>query len=721
MSVGAHIPLARLIVPFTAGILAYLTASCGFPSQTFLYTYLLLFISGILARKVFSSIFSGRWVFGAWAFVFLFTAGYHISQNHHQLRRPDHFSRFADAGGLLLLRVQHPVAEKANSFQVIAGVERVMGDSLQQNVSGKLMLYLEKDSLAAGLRYGDYLLVKNDFREVQAPRNPGEFNFQQFLAHRNIFHQCWRPKGTWQKTGESKGFFVVKGALALREQALEVFRKQGLGDREFAVVSALVLGYREYLDEDLQREFAGAGAMHVLCVSGLHVGIIYLVMKFLLGFLRRFRQGRSIQTALLLLMLWFYAAITGFSPSVLRATIMFSFVAVGQGLGRTTSVYNNLAASALLLMIVNPWIVTQVGFQMSYLAVFSIVALQPFFYRLLSFKNFLLDKAWALLCVSLAAQLATGPLSLYYFHQFPNYFLITNLIVVPLAGLIIYAALGALVFSVIPLLGALSGKLLFGLVFLVQHAVHFIEGLPHSTLNGVYINLPEVMVLLLLLFFLGLFLVEGRRKMLPLALITILLVMTSFSVRSILNLKQQSLVVYAVNRAGAIDFIGGKLAICLICADQEISSEQMVYQTEGNRLRLGVRNVLPVHVSGKEASLIAADQFSCKGPFIHFGEKNLFVLNQECPKEFPAPGFPIDYLIINNNPRHDPQKILECLLPGLVIVDGSNYHWMNLRWEEACKLAGIECWNVWDKGAYQADLSRGNPFKKKRRKDYTSL
>lgn len=704
MSAGAHIPLARLLVPFTAGIIAYLTAFYSLPSKTFLYTYLLLFILGILARRFFSSVFAGRWVFGAWAFVFLFTAGYHFSQNHNQLRHPDHFSRFADAGGSLLLKVKEPVSEKANSFQVIAGVEQVVGGSLQQNVSGKLLLYLEKDSLAAGLRYGDYLLVENDFRQVQAPRNPGEFDYRQFLAHRNIFHQAWRPSGTWQKTGENKGFFVVKRALAMREQALEVFSKQGLGDREFAVVSALVLGYREYLDEDLQREFAGAGAMHVLCVSGLHVGIIYLVMMFVLGFLGRFRRGRIVQTGLVILMLWFYAAITGFSPSVLRATIMFSFVAVGQGLGRLTSVYNNLAASALLLMMINPWIVTQVGFQMSYLAVISIVALQPFFYGLLSFRNFWLDKAWALLCVSLAAQLATAPLSLYYFHQFPNYFLITNLIVVPLAGFVIYAAMGALLFSAVPLLGALAGKVLFGLVFLMHRSVHFIEGLPYSTLNGMYVNLPEVVGLLLVLLFLGLFLVEGRRRILLLAMLSMLLVMASFSFRSIRNLQHQSLVVYAVNRVGAIDFIHGKRAVCLLCGDPEAQAEKIVYQTQGNRLRLGVRNVLQVQVSGKETSLVSENHFSRKAFFIRFGDKHLFLLDQDCPKEFPKPGLPIDYLIISYNPRHDPQKILECLQPGLVLIDASNYNWITRRWKEACEEAGIACWPVYEKGAFVASL-----------------
>lgn len=611
----------------------------------------------------------------------------------------------------MLLQVREPVSEKANSYQVIAEAGCLLGDSTERRVKGRLMLYLEKDSLAAGLRYGDYLLVANNFHEVEAPRNPGEFNYKRFLAMGNIYHQAWRASGSWEKTGDNKGNLILHWALALRERAIESFRKSGLGGKEFAVVTALVLGYRDFLDVDLQREFAGAGAMHVLCVSGLHVGIIYLVMWFLLGFLSRFRRGRIVQTGLVIFVLWFYAAITGFSPSVLRATLMFSFVALGQGMGRPTSIYNNLAASALLLMVIDPWIITRVGFQMSYLAVLSIVALQPVFYQLVTFGNFLLDKAWALVCVSLAAQLATGPLSLYYFHQFPNYFLFTNLVVVPLAGLIIYAALGALLFSVIPGLGFLMGKALYGLVFIMHRSVHFIEGLPYSTLSGVYISLPEVMGLFLVLLFLGLFVVEGSRKMLPLALMSLLLAMTSFSVRSIRNLQQQGLVVYALNRAGAIDFIQGKRAVCVLCGDPEVVDGQIGYQTEGNRLRLGVQSVNSVRASGKDSILVSENHFSRKGSFIRFGEKHMFLLEPDCPKELPQPVFQIDYLVVSLSPLHDPMKVLECLHPDLVIVDGSNYTWISRRWEKACEEAGMEYWNIREDGAFVADLNQGNSFR----------
>ena len=721
MSAGAHIPLARLIVPLAAGIVLQLTAHFDIPAKTFLYTYLLLSISGILALPLFNDVFSGRWVFGAWVFLFLFIAGYHLSQNHSQISRPDHFSHFHENGGTLLIRLTEPVIEKANSWQVTVEAERLVGDSLDQPVSGRMMLYLEKDSLAAGLRYGDCLLIDNEFWEVQAPRNPGEFNYKRFLALRNIYHQAWLASGNWEKKGGNHGNLVLHWALSLREGAMESFIRNGLGDKELAVVSALVLGYRENLDEELQREFAGAGAMHVLCVSGLHVGIIYLVLNFLLGFLHRFKNRRVIQTSIILLLLWFYAAMTGFSPSVLRATIMFSFVIVGMGLGRPTSVYNNLAASALLLMIIDPWIIAQVGFQMSYLAVLSIVALYPVFYELATIRNPMLEKVWALVCVSLAAQLAIGPLSLYYFHQFPNYFLITNLIAVPLAGLVIYAALGTLLFSAVPLLSFFAGKILYGLVFAMHHSVHFIEGLPFSTLSGLYISLPEMLGLLMVMLFLTLFFSGGYRKMLPLALLGLLLLMGSVSARSIINMQHRAFVVYSVNRGAAMDFILGKKAWCVCCGDQDTGLVNLDYRVAGNRLRMGVKKVIVLQLSDQSDPNFSVASFSRTGPFLKFCDTHLYVLDQDSPKSFSWPGFEIDYLVISRNPRHDPQTVLEYLQPALVIVDGSNYRWISLRWEEICREAGIECWNISQKGAFSVDLIKGNCSGGDRPKAFYSL
>jgi competence protein ComEC len=699
----AHIPLARLVVPFTAGIIAYLLARHHFALAFFLSFYLLLGLAWFAGKKYFLGHYARRWIFGTWAALLLLVAGYHIAQNHHQLSRKDHFSHFQEKGGYLLLKVKEPVSEKTNSYQVITRVKKVISEDEELIVNGRLMVYLQKDSLAASVRYGDYLLIENNFQEVGDPKNPGEFNYRRFLSFSNIFHQAYRASGQWQPTGQNRGFFLIRWSLAMRHQALKTFEEHHLSGREFAVVSALLLGFREYLDEDLRREFAGAGAMHILCVSGLHVGIIFMVLKIMLSFLNKIPRGRIIQTVLVILLIWFYAAITGFSPSVLRASTMFSFVALGQSFRRTTSIYNTLAASAFLLMIIDPYIITRIGFQLSYLAVISIVALQPFFYKQLVFKNYLLDKAWAILTVSLAAQLATGPLSLFYFHQFPNYFLLTNLIVIPLASLIIYSALATLVLTPIPIVGMIAGKVLFGFVYALHQSVKFIEGLPYSTSSNVFVTLPETLGVFVMLVLLSLFLMQQRPKALRLALGVFLLVGISISARSIQNFQNEKLVVYHVNNACAVDFVSGRQSVFLLCETLQEDPRKIDFHIKENRVRQGIRSAVPVTLSLDEDSLNNGNWYR-RGPFVRFGQLTLFILDQSPLQEIPEPGMPIHYLIVSQNSRVNPHHALEALQPQKVIVDASNTFWNTRRWEEACQEAGVEVWPVRTKGAYVAAM-----------------
>ena len=213
----------------------------------------------------------------------------------------------------------------------------------------------------------------------------------------------------------------------------------GVEGKQLKVASALLLGYRENLDKELVKSYASAGAMHVLAVSGLHVGILYLLLTRIFSFLKKVKKvknGKFILTILIVSFLWFYAIMTGLSASVMRATTMFSFIVIGNELlNRKTSIYNTLAVSAIILMIINPFIVYQVGFQLSYVAVVGIVYLQPKLNRLFYSRYKLVRGVWAITCVSLAAQIATFPLSLHYFHQFSTYFFISNLIVIPASSL----------------------------------------------------------------------------------------------------------------------------------------------------------------------------------------------------------------------------------------------------------------------------------------------
>ena len=291
---------------------------------------------------------------------------------------------------------------------------------------GKMILYFEKDSASvSSLSYGDYFYVYGKPNRVKAPSNPGEFDYKRFLERKGIYHQLYLASDRWIEIDKQKENPIYRFALNCRAYLLDILQEKGLKGAEYAVASAILLGYSDKIDAKLLQEYSGAGAMHILCVSGLHVGIVYVVFSMLLFFLGKTDRSRFLKSMLLILLIWSYAVLTGLSPSVMRASAMFSLVAIGQNMRRDTNIFNTLSASAFILMLIDPLIILNLGFQLSYSAVLGIVLLQPPIYRIFTIKSKILDKIWTIIAVSIAAQIGTLPITLYYFHQFPNYFFLS--------------------------------------------------------------------------------------------------------------------------------------------------------------------------------------------------------------------------------------------------------------------------------------------------------
>ena len=697
-------PLIRLYGGFVSGVIAYLLLADAAAQNAVVVAFVLVAVAFIPAA-VHSKSFKPDLLRGGLIYVTLVLAGFIMAYQHNQMLRKHHFSHFQEGEGFLLVQVIEPVSERANSFRAIVSVLAVKNDSLTQRVEGKLMLYFQKDSMAAALHYGDQIMIHNRFDAVDAPKNPNVFDYRRFLSRQNIFHSSYIRSGTWRHTGNNSGRSFIRLALHIRNNALKTFSDNNMSGREFAVISALLLGYREYLDEDLRREFAGAGAMHILCVSGLHVGIIFMVLKNIFSFLTRLPGGIYLRTLAIILFIWLYAAITGFSPSVLRASVMFSFVSVGQSFRRPTNIYNTLAASAFVLTLANPYIITQIGFQLSYLAVISIVALQPPLYGLFRIKNKILDKCWSIITVSIAAQLATGPLALFYFNQFPNYFLITNLVVIPLASIIIYAGLITLVVAPVPFVSAFAGKALSIVVSLLHHSVRFIEGLPYSTTTGLFISFPETMLVFLIIFGSVFFLMKDNREAFVATLMLILLLVFSVSWRGTSNAGQHHFVVYHTNRGTAVDFFSGNNLLMLACDNMVDDVRGQQFAMAGFRMRKGHNHPDLVVALEKSDTLTVFPYWAKGGDFILFGdEKILLIHSSEQVQRYARLNEPVavDYLLLVQNPRIEMEDILICVKPRKVLIDASNSAWNAARWEQACKEAGVKVWNVRSNGAYQS-------------------
>ena len=372
----------------------------------------------------------------------------------------NHFSKQSLANGnhqYFLVEVESKPQDKERSIGLQAQVLGYLDKSPEGNfkkAEAKLMVYLQKSVEARSLKFGDRIWLNTRLNELEPPGNPYEFDYKNYLNLKGIAWQAYADSSRWWISTSQIGFSLIRFSHQWQDFFLEKINQWRLRERETAVSKALLLGFREDIDQELMKAYSSAGAMHVLAVSGLHVGIIYLMLAKALFFLQGKAWRRGLKLLLLIVFLWGYALLTGLSASVVRAATMFSFVAVGQLFNRHTSIYNTIVVSAFFLLLIKPTYLFEVGFQLSYAAVFGIVWLQPRMERLLpALPTRLLRGLWAITTVSIAAQLATFPLGLYYFHQFPALFLISNILVIPLVSILMYYGIGLLVFTA---LGAIS-------------------------------------------------------------------------------------------------------------------------------------------------------------------------------------------------------------------------------------------------------------------------
>ncbi|MFW5663532.1 MAG: ComEC/Rec2 family competence protein [bacterium] len=700
----SHIPMVRILLPLLAGITCFTFVEYFLPFHMILSVMFAFLVSGIIIYKYLLSHFHLSFAYGINVMLFLFFAGYVLAQSRYELTRPDHFSHHTRENTLMQIRLTEPVAEKTNSFQIVGQVTHIVSKNKVKEVRGKIILWLEKSDEAQSLQYGDIIMTENYYQETRAPQNPNAFDYRNFLARQNIFHQSYRRTGEWYHTGRNQGNPIVIAAHSMRSIALETLEDNNIKGRDFAVASALLLGYREYLDEDLQREFAGAGAMHILCVSGLHVGIVFLALHFAFGFLTRLQGGKYIKTLIIIVLIWFYAAITGFAPSVLRASTMFSFLAIGQTFRRSTNIYNTLAASALILVMLNPFIISRISFQLSYIAVISIVSLQPLFYKQLYFKNKILNYAWGIITVSLAAQLGTGPLALYYFNQFPNYFVLTNLMVIPLTGVIIKGGLLLFLTAPVAFISQYVGMALSWIVLLLHTSVRLIESLPGSTANNLVIGFHDKLLIFFLIVLLSLLWIRKQKKLVYPVLASLLILTISLSSQYFINQSKSQLVVYHVPKASAIDIFYQGQCFFLGCdnvlSDPKVIQFNMAAHRKKNGLRSKKLSMLTLE-KGIEKPLYSHNGFlNIEGHTIRIIDQNYRMPSRRLFTDT------LDHLIIRGNPRLHLSDLADVDPARMIVFDNSNPLYQQRKWKNECDSLGINCWSVALQGAYVHNMDR---------------
>lgn len=617
MSFWHQAPCTRMLFPILAGatvgayLSEYTVAPLALATAAFICAGAVIFI---WRREKYRHV----WLPGALVLLTLFFLSVQIAMEKRQAFRSDYFGNYAADGMLWKARVVDIPKVREKTIKVVLAVECLYVDTQAIALDGDLLAYFTPDSDSKELSLGQQVILKNKLQLVPGPQNPEEFNYRRYLATHNIHYQVFLKPQQWATLPEKPSFSVFATAMDIRDWCISILRRTALSKEQLAVASALILGYRSDLDVEMTQAYATAGAMHVLAVSGLHVGLIFLVFSKLFGPLAAMRHGKVLKAILLLAVIWSYAMLTGLSSSVLRAAWMFSFIVLGQTSNRHTSIYNTIAASAIILILYKPTIIMDVSFQLSYLAVVGIIYLQPKIYHLLYVKNSLLDKLWALTTVSIAAQVATFPLGFLYFHQFPNYFLISNILVIPLATMILYCGLAVLLSSFIPFATLALGYVLSFVTGFLNGSVRWIEDLPHSLTEGVFISAFEC----LLLYATVVAIVWWMQFWKPLALkfaifLAILLAGIQFS-EALHRHTQEKIVVYRVPPYTAIDFISGANHVFLADSACATNAKKLSYHIESNWRKNGLMQPTVLNTS-MHREVVELGAFVKNGPLIQFG------------------------------------------------------------------------------------------------------
>ena len=516
MNKAAQTPFLRILIPFVAGILF-----CRFISASADLFYVgiigLLIILFSLLKRIKSS-YSLQSIFGVGLMLFLFSLS--VQSYQYQLKRVT--CDFPEESQSYIAKVLDIPQQKKRS--VACEVQ------LTYPISKKVLLYFESENKSQLLNPGDQILVSTNIKPIKNLGNPDDFDYKRFMEGKGFSGTAFIPSKNWVNTGVRKKS-VKTEALRARAAILNKYKTFGLDPDEYAFLSALTLGYKADLSNELKEAFRASGTSHILAVSGLHVGIIYLIILSIFSFLGKRGKRFVLKQILILLFLWGYVFITGMPVSVIRAAIMLSFFCIGSLFHKKGFTYNTLVVAAFVILITNPFYLFNVGFQLSFASVFSILFFQSKISNLYVPKLKISRYVWSLLTVTIAAQLGVFPLSLYYFGTFPTYFFVTNLLVLPFIGLIIYLGVSLTLVSLllkfnlefVQLIYELIAYMLKFFIKTVLQIVYFFESLPWSMLVTNQFTIVKLILILIGLYTFSFFLFHKRAKMLIISLSSIAL------------------------------------------------------------------------------------------------------------------------------------------------------------------------------------------------------
>ncbi len=684
-------PFVRLLIPLMAGII--IQWYCRLPlTHIFITGVSVIIFTACFFLLPVSVRFSLRWLRGLFIIILMAAVGAVITYERDIRHQENWIRNYYSDTASLRITIQEPLVEKAKSYKALASIDAVQIKNNWQKTKGNILFYFKKDSARPLLDYGSQIVIHKPLQPISNAGNPGSFDYIRYCIFHDISYQAFLKNDEYVVLPEKNINSLQLTVFNIRNAAIRTLQKNVLGQKELGVAEALFIGYRDDLDKNLVQSYSNTGVVHIIAISGLHLGMIYGLMIIIFSLFKRNRMVRWLKPAIILLVLWTFTLVAGAAPSVLRSAVMFTFIVLGGTINRKHNIYNTLAASAFCMLIFNPFALWDVGFQLSYAAVLSILIFMRSIYNWLYFQNKILNYLWGLTAVTLSAQIFTVPLILFHFHQFSNLFFISNFIVVPLSGLILYSELLLMCFSWWAGFAHVIGIVSSFMLRIMNGFIENIDSLPFSVTDNVQVNIFQTILLYGCIIAAGVWLLKKNKSSCLVSVSCLAAFFISRAIDIIQHNHQQKLIVYNIPKYAAADFITGD--------EYQFIGDSIVMQ-DGFIRNFHLKPSRTMHrisPSGKSLNIRSANNV------INFAGKKVLVINSPVSIMPGESKIAVDIIIISQNPKLYINQLQSAFTFEELVFDSSNPMWKIDKWKKDCDRLHLRFHSVPEKGAFILDL-----------------
>ena len=594
------------------------------------------------------------------SFVLFFFVGVSVVYFNNDVNYKEYYQNHLSNNSTAILKVNSVL--KSGNFYDKYEVEITQIDT--NKTKGIVLLNVKKDSVLKPLKTDEFLFVKPIFKELIPPLNPYQFNYKSYLAKKGIHQQLFLENSQIKSLGFKETSLFGLSSI-FRDKIQISLKKYQFKTDELAVIKALLLGQRQDISKELITDYSRAGAIHILAVSGLHVGIILLILSWLFKPFEKLRKGKFLKTFFIILFLWMFAFVAGLSASVVRAVTMFTFLAIGMSFKRKNVVEFSLITSMFFLLIVKPMFLFDVGFQLSYLAVFGIIRVQPKLYGIYK-PRFIIDKKiWELVTVSVAAQIGILPLTLYYFHQFPSLFLLSNLIIIPCLSTILIVGILVITLSLLGVLPQFLADIYGFVISQMNNFVSWVSNQEEFLLKEISLSFLMMIALYVAIISLTRLLIYFSPKKIIYFLASILFVQSVFVFENYQKKTKKEFIVFHKSRKSVLGIRGGSRFE--VHHNLDSLSFQKLNLIRSYKIGENVNQIL-------ETNINPIFKFN-KIPVLLIDSLGVYQLNQ----------LKNPIVVLQHSPKINLERLIRVLQPKQIIADGSNYKSYINRWKITSK------------------------------------